>query len=560
MASADKISMAKKKLRTIADPFVVALPTGTSLTTRIKPSPYEAEYLAVVGTYLGSLYRTEVSERVAKGKMGAEEKKEWTAQHKKTLTALTSSRWAGAIMSATKNQYDLSRRALDAEIVSRTATINQLRKRLSVPVGEKDDHGTYGYKTKRERYAKYQRLVSQERKRDDAMMREKKGQPRITLGGNKHWKTKNNLEAAGLTEQQWREQWNASRMFFTALGTTGEICGNQTIRVTPNGDGTGQLRIKTPVALISQWGEFVEIDTPINMDVWQGIEWQDRAVDNQSLTYTIRFNVKNSQWYLHVSWSIKAVTVPTVEQLGSQSRLAIDLNKDFLAAYIVDPSGNPVGSPFTVPLVVEGRTKGQRDAAVRQTVTDVLNHVKRKNISVIAVENLGFDDARSIGRETMGRGERGKTFRATVAGLPTAQFRDRLVAMAFRAGVWVIAVDPAYTSKWGKEHWCTPLKAQHKKSSRSELLSHHAAAVAIGRRSERYSLRRKPGGLRNGQRTVISLPTRLARMSQGRDGVMIGSGHLKAKSRTGPPKKKTVMVRGSSTVREPVATLPTATT
>jgi hypothetical protein len=465
------------------------------------------------------------------------------------------------MMSATKAQYDLSRRALDAEIVSRTATIDQLRKRLTVPVGEKDDGGTYGYKTKAEQYAKRQRLTSQEHKLDKAVAREKLGQPRITLGGNKHWKMRNNLEAARLTEEQWREQWNASRLYFTALGTTGELGGNQTIRVVPNGDGTGQLRIKTPTALISQWGEFVEIDTPINMGVWQGIEWQDRAVDNQSLTYSIRFNVKNSQWYLNVSWSIKPVAVPTVEQLGSQSRLAIDLNKDFLAAYIVDPSGNPVGSPLTIPLVVEGKTKGQRDAAVRQAVTDLLNHAKRKSLSVIAVENLGFQDARATGRETMGRGKRGKKFRATVAGLPTAQFRDRLVAMAFRAGVWAIAVDPAYTSKWGKEHWFTPLKQQHKKTSRTLLLSHHAAAVGIGRRSERYSLRRKPGGLRNGQRTVLSLPTRLAGAGQGRDGAMAGSGHLKAKSRKGPPEKKeTVIVYGSSTVREPVAALPTATT
>ena len=39
-------------------------------------------------------------------------------------------------------------------------------------------------------------------------------------------------------------------------------------------------------------------------------------------------------------------------------------------------------------------------------------------------------------------------------------------------------VDPAYTSKWGAQHWLDPLKAQYPQQS---LTGHHAAAVAIGR-------------------------------------------------------------------------------
>jgi hypothetical protein len=51
------------------------------------------------------------------------------------------------------------------------------------------------------------------------------------------------------------------------------------------------------------------------------------------------------------------------------------------------------------------------------------------------------------------RGRRGRRFRALVAGIPTARFRDRLVQMAANRGVFVIAVDPAYTSRWAHEHW-----------------------------------------------------------------------------------------------------------
>src|SRR5674476_813542 len=92
-----------------------------------------------------------------------------------------------------------------------------------------------------------------------------------------------------------------------------------------------------------------------------------------------------------------------------------------------------------------GRPAG--DARVRDAITTLIHAAQARGCVALAIENLNFADARSTGRETMGRGRRGKKFRSTVAGLPTAQFRDRLAAMAYQAGLWVIAVDPAYTSR-----------------------------------------------------------------------------------------------------------------
>ena len=72
------------------------------------------------------------------------------------------------------------------------------------------------------------------------------------------------------------------------------------------------------------------------------------------------------------------------------------------------------------------------------------------------MEDLDFADARAIGRETMGRGRRGKRFRKTVAGIPTAVFRNRLTAQTAAAGIRLYAVNPAYTSAWGDQHWRKP--------------------------------------------------------------------------------------------------------
>jgi IS605 OrfB family transposase len=98
----------------------------------------------------------------------------------------------------------------------------------------------------------------------------------------------------------------------------------------------------------------------------------------------------------------------------------------------------------------------------------------------VVVENLDFGDARATGRETLGRGPRGKRLRRTIAGIPTRRFRARLAGMAARRGVAVIGVDPAYTSRWGNQHWTTPLQQQT--SDPATVTRHHGAAAAIGRR------------------------------------------------------------------------------
>ena len=93
---------------------------------------------------------------------------------------------------------------------------------------------------------------------------------------------------------------------------------------------------------------------------------------------------------------------------------------------------------------------------------------------------------------------RGRRYRALVSGLPTGRFRDRLVQMAANAGLAVIAVDPAYTSRWAAEHWLGPLR---ERVSPVPATGHHAAAVVIGRRALGYRARRRAGVTGGGQRT-----------------------------------------------------------
>jgi hypothetical protein len=121
---------------------------------------------------------------------------------------------------------------------------------------------------------------------------------------------------------------------------------------------------------------------------------------------------------------------------------------------------------------------------VSGSITQLLRYTRHHGLDTVAVEDLDFADARTVGRETMGRGARGKHFRKTVAGIPTAVFRNRLTAQAHRHGVRLFAVNPAYSSVWGDQHWRTPYE---------NVTRHQAAATVIGRRAQGFQARRREG-------------------------------------------------------------------
>jgi hypothetical protein len=182
--------------------------------------------------------------------------------------------------------------------------------------------------------------------------------------------------------------------------------------------------------------------------------------------------------------------------------LAVDQNHGHLAAWAVTPDGNPAGPPATIPVVLAGLSASQRDGRLRGAISGLIGLARQRGCRAIVIEDLDFADAREQGRERHGRrpsrGARGRRYRALVAGLPTGRFRDRLVQMAANAGLAVIAADPAYTSRWGAEHWLGPLR---ERVSPVPATGHHAAAVVIGRRALGHRARRRADVTGGGQRT-----------------------------------------------------------
>ncbi|WP_405595193.1 IS200/IS605 family accessory protein TnpB-related protein [Streptomyces sp. NBC_01092] len=490
-------------LRALAKPFVGSGPTGAAVRTRLKHlTPEDEKVLELVGAHLGSLASKDLKTRCADGQ---EHSADAWAVRKRELTAVSSSRWAGSITKATHDQWALARRCQSAHIHSLVVGISTIGHRLSLPVGETGSkRAPGGYRSRQEWHAKARRLhVLEDRLATEQADRDA-GIVHVTRGGKRLALTRHHLKAAQLTEDQWRQRWEAERWFLQADGESGKRYGNETIRVSP--DGEVSIRLPAPLADLAnaQHGRYVLAARVAFLH--RGPEWSDRVEANRAVAYRIHLDVARGRWYLTASWQYQPTSTIPLQAALAEGVIGVDTNADHLAAWRLDAYGNPIGSPRRFFYDLSG-PRDHRDAQVRHALSRLLNWAKTCGVKAIAVEDLDFGAEKT--REKHGRKKR---FRQLISGMPTGRLRARLTSMADHTGIAIIAVDPAYTSRWGAQHWQKPLTGKNRKTTR-----HDAAAVAIGRRAQGHPIRRRtapPPAHRSdeqGHRTAQARPGALGR-------------------------------------------------
>lgn len=254
--------------------------------------------------------------------------------------------------------------------------------------------------------------------------------------------------------------------------------GNETIRVTP----VGAVDIKLPAPLSeyanARNGRYV-LSATVSFP-HRGEEWRDRVEADRAVAYRVHLDVERGRWYLDAAWTRPVVPTIPLDTARARGIVGVDTNADHLAAYLLDPHGNPVGNPRRFTYDLSGGAR-RRDAQVRHAITRLSHWATRCGAIAIGVENLDFTNEKT--REKHGRK---KEFRRLVSGIPTGKLKARLVSMAAGHGLAIVAVDPAYTSRWGAQHWQRPLATPNRKTTR-----HDAASIAIGRRALGHPIRRR---------------------------------------------------------------------
>ncbi|MGW7256582.1 IS200/IS605 family accessory protein TnpB-related protein [Streptomyces sp. NPDC054834] len=484
-------------LRVVAASFVVPGPSGVAIRGSLKGlTGQDEKVLRLVGDLLGSLACRDLKARCA---AGLDHDSDRWAGRKRALTGASSSRWAGSITKATHDQWALARRGQLAHIHSLRAGVDTIAHRLALPIGAKGSKGRPGgYRSKREWFAKSRRLHLLEDRLEQARAQWEAGRVRVVRGGKKLLRARHNLEAAQLSEAAWRCQWEAERWFLQADGESGKRYGNETIRVSP--DGEVSIKLPAPLAALANapHGRYV-LACRVGFR-HRGEQWADRITANQAVAYRIHYDVGRDRWYLTASWQNPPVQTVPLEAALAAGLAGVDMNADHLAAWRLDAHGNPVGEPRRFDYDLTGSAP-HRDAQVRHALVRLLHWAERHHLA-LAIEDLDFQADKT--REKHGRR---KHFRRLISGLPTARLRARLVSMAAELGIPLVAVDPAYTSRWGAQHWQRPLTTTTRTTTR-----HEAAAVAIGRRALGHPIRRRttppPPHRRDavGHRTVQARP------------------------------------------------------
>jgi hypothetical protein len=495
-----------KKLRKMAAPFVAAPPCGARVRTRLVVDDTDRVVLETLGAHLGSLASSDLAGRVKEGSLDAKAKAGSRKARKQQLTAVSSSRWAGAITRTTEDAYGLAKRNLAAEKASLEARIKKISSRVKVEAGGQKGK-VRGYGTGQERWEKQKRLQVLSSRLVEVDKQLESGHLSICRGGGRRARNRHNLETAGQSLDEWSAEWKAARWFITADGEADKAWGNETIRWHPSEEW---VEIKLPAPLVHlanrPYGRY-RLSGPVSWS-HRGDEVAAQATSG-AVRYDITYDPAKARWYMDASWKTAATTIASLDQLRRGPVVSVDLNVGHLAVSVLDCYGNLVGVPTTIELVLNGLPASTRDGRIRNAISQVLAIANAHLAGAVVIENLDFVAQRVEGREHTGnrpsRGKRGRSFRRHISGLPTAKLRDRLTQMAYNAAVAVIAVDPAYTSKWGAEHWLASLEAQHPQAS---LTGHHAASLAIGRRGLGQRIRRRDTSARtspaNGERATAS--------------------------------------------------------
>jgi IS605 OrfB family transposase len=311
------------------------------------------------------------------------------------------------------------------------------------------------------------------------------GRTRICFGSKKLFNAQFDLKANGYESiEQWKSDWQKARSNqFILVGSKDETAGNQLCTAKCQKEGTLTLRVRMPDALVPKHGKYVSI-AGVKFEYGQDII--EAALDDNETRRFLK-NIKNAQskhygraityrflrdkkgWRVFVSTAIPEVPIKTLKHIGT---IGIDLNANHIALVETDRFGNPIETE-TIPLNTYGKSKGQTESLIGEAVKVIVER-SEKTLKPIVIEDLDFSQKKSLLRENSSN-----RHARMLSSFVYSKFRSFLESRAYRHGVRLYKVNPAFTSVIGRVKY----------ASKYGLTVHHAAALVIARRLCRFSER-----------------------------------------------------------------------
>lgn len=410
----------------------------------------------------------------------------------------------------TTRQFNAVRIGLDGKIDSikqrRPDLIEQaqtkIKKAIKVIAKLKDRKTVRGDKL----HQKKRRLCMMQSRLSHLQADQASGKTRLCFGSMKLFHAQYALEANGYaSHQEWQQEWRIERSSqFFVLGSKDESAGCQGCQAVVAADGTLSLTLRLPDAMVSQDKYLTLTDIRFAyghekivaaLCTSQRIPSQTKAgvatVKRTGTAMTYRFVRDAKGWRIFVSCEAQAMAVETNWAMGA---VGVDMNADHLAVSETDRYGNLVATR-KIALVTYGKTRDQAKALIGDAVVSIVEQARLSGKPVV-IEKLNFQKKKAE-LETVNRKQA-----RMLSSFSCNKVASHMKAAAFRAGVEVIEVNPAYTSVIGA--------VNH--AQRNGISVHQGAALAIARRGlglcERATV---PVGLvptANGGHVTFELPAR----------------------------------------------------
>ena len=329
---------------------------------------------------------------------------------------------------------------------------------------------------------KKRRLVDLEGELAHLEADEKNGKVRIAFGSRQLFRAQFDLEANGYSDHdQWLKIWRAARSRQCyVLGSKDETAGCQGCVATTNPDGTLDLRVRLPDAVIEdpaiekEDGKYLilkGIKFAYGHDnVLQALqssrlirEGDHTRRDGVALSWRLLRDEKHGEpiWYVHVTVDVPAPAIVTRREAGA---VGADFNAAHVAVAELDRFRNVIDCE-RIDTCLSYKSAGQRKAILGDAVHKVVARALSAGKPVV-VERLDFSAKKAALEDVSPKRSR------MLSVLAYSQYNQLLKAACFRAGVELVEVHPAYTSVIGAIN-----HAQVRGVS-----SHQGAACAIARR------------------------------------------------------------------------------
>lgn len=281
---------------------------------------------------------------------------------------------------------------------------------------------------------------------------------RLCFGSRKLFNAQYHLEKNGFASHaQWRDAWKAQRSAqFFVLGSKDEISGCQGCVLIHLGDDRFAVRLRVNGSLRHYVGFEVRFA--------HGAPHLAEALRvKQAISYRFLRDAKG--WRIFAS--TKAFETPVQSRLVTGC-IGVDLNVGFVSVSETDHFGNVINA-FNLPLLLEETSSNQAETAIAQCVKEIVGYAVRAG-KPLSIEKLDFAKKKAQLSYASPQTQR------MLSSFAYRAFERIVVARGYDAGIEVLHVNPAYSSKIGRQKY----------ARRYGLSVHLAAAFVLARRGQTF--------------------------------------------------------------------------